>query len=79
MNRRRIVKESEAVVPEGFIPMYCTPTCWRSNCGFFGLTARRITSTIASTSSARNDNRRNKQQQHPFNDADDDERDGVLG
>lgn len=79
-----MVREIEAPVPVGIfggaiIPTYCTPTCSRSNCGFFGFTARMITRTTARTRSARNDSRRKRQQQHPFNDADEDERAGVLG
>lgn len=55
---------------DGVIPTYETATCWRSNWGFFGLTARMITSTIAIASSAKKEKRRKRQQQQPLNEAD---------
>lgn len=59
------------------MPMYCTPTCWRSNWGFLGLTARIMTRTTARTRRARKEKRRKRQQQQPLNEAEDEEDDAV--
>lgn len=59
------------------MPMYCTPTCWRSNWGFLGLTARIMTSTMARTKRARKEKRRKRQQQQPRKEAEDE--DDVVG
>lgn len=59
------------------IPMYCTPTRWRSNWGFLGLTARTTTRTIARTRRAMKEKRRQRQQQQPRKEADEEEEDAV--
>lgn len=61
----------EAVVE--LIPMYWTPTCWRSNSGFLGFTARTITRITASTRRARKEKSRKRQQQQPRMEADEEE------
>lgn len=61
------------------MPMYWTPTCWRSNCGFLGLTARTMTSTTARTRRARNEKSRKRQQQQPLKEAELEEEDDVVG
>lgn len=63
------------------MPMYWTPTCWRSKEGFFGLTAKMTTKTMARTRSAKKENKRKRQQQQPFKEAEDEAEDdnGVVG
>lgn len=65
---RDTVAESER---EGFgvMPTYCTPTFWRSNWGFLGLTASTMTRTTARINRAMKEKRRKRQQQQPLNDA----------
>lgn len=70
----RMLRETEAdEVAEGMgldvMPTYCTPTCWRSNWGFLGLTARTMTSMIARISRAMKEKRRKRQQQQPLKEA----------
>lgn len=86
-----MVKDKEAVVgvvvtaaaapskAEGLdveMPMYCTPTCWRSNWGFLGLTARTIMRTTARTRRAKKEKRRKRQQQQPLKEAEEEEERG---
>ena len=62
------------------MPMYWTPTCWRSKEGFLGFTARMMTRTMARIRRARKENRRKRQQQQPLKEAEDeDEEDDVVG
>lgn len=53
--------------------MYWTPTCWRLNSGFLGLTARKMTRTTAMTRRARKEKRRKRQQQQPLIEAEEEE------
>lgn len=55
------------------IPMYWTPTCWRSNWGFLGLRARMMTRTTARIRRAMKEKRRKRQQQQPLKEAEDEE------
>lgn len=57
---------------EAGMPMYWTPTCWRSNSGFLGLTVRIMIRKIARIRRARKEKRRKRQQQQqqPFKEAD---------
>ncbi|TQD84101.1 hypothetical protein C1H46_030341 [Malus baccata] len=58
------------------MPMYWTPTCWRSNCGFFGLTARMMTRTRR----ARKEKSKKRQQQQPLKEAEEEEEyDDLVG
>lgn len=69
-----MLREREAVVGLGLVmPMYWTPTCWRSNWGFFGLRARTTTRTMARTKRARKEKRRKRQQQQPLKVAEEEE------
>ena len=64
------------------MPMYWTPTCWRSKEGFLGLTARMMTRTTARIRRARKEKRRKRQQQQPLKEAeeeDEDEEDDDVG
>lgn len=49
--------------------MYWTPTCWRSNWGFLGLTARMMIRAIARAKRRRKEKRRKRQQQQPLKEA----------
>ena len=70
-----VVGSMEAVGLGVVMPIYWTPTCWRSNWGFLGLTARIMTRKTARTRRARKEKRRKRQQQHPLKEA---EEDGVV-
>jgi hypothetical protein len=59
------------------MPMYWTPTCWRSNWGFLGLTASIMTRKTARIRRARREKRRTRQQQQPLKEGEDDD-DVVL-
>lgn len=61
------------------IPMYWTPTCWRSNWGFLGLRARMMTRTTARIRRAMKEKRRKRQQQQPLKEAEEDEEDEEWG
>lgn len=65
----------------GVMPMYWTPTCWRSKEGFLGLTARMMTKTTARIKRAKKEKRRKRQQQQPLKEAleEDDDEYGVVG
>lgn len=65
----------EAVVEGGLgvMPTYWTATCWRSNWGFLGLTARTTTRTTARQRRRRKEKRRKSQQQQPFKEAEEEE------
>lgn len=82
MKRSRIERESDAPagVGDGEIPTYWTATCWRSNWGFLGLTARTTTRMTARTMRTMREKRRKRQQQHPLKREEDeeDEYNGVL-
>lgn len=90
VKRRWMVRESEADVAAMVVlgsteevglgvemPMYWTPTCWRSNWGFLGLTARKTIKTTARIRRAMNEKRRKRQQQQPLKEAE--EEDDVVG
>lgn len=72
---------SVAVVEGGFgdMPTYWTPTCWRSNWGFLGLTARTMTRTTAKMRRARKEKRRKRQQQQPLREAEEEEEEEYGG
>lgn len=70
-----VVGSMEAVGLDAVMPIYWTPTCWRSNWGFLGLTARIMTRKTARIRRARKEKRRKRQQQHPLKEADEDDAD----
>lgn len=91
MKSKWIVRESEAEVEMVVVgskeaglgvemPMYWTPTCWRSNWGFLGFTARKMIKKTARITSAMKEKRRKRQQQQPLKEAEEDEEeDDVVG
>jgi len=60
------------------MPMYWTPTCWRSNWGFLGLTASIMTRKTARIRRATREKRRKRQQQQPLKEGEEDDDDVVL-
>lgn len=74
-----VVVGSRAVGLGVEMPMYWTPTCWRSNWGFLGLTARMMMRTMARMRRARKEKRRKRQQQQPLKEAEEEEEDRVVG
>lgn len=60
----------------GVMPTYWTATCWRSNWGFLGLTARKMTRMMARVRRRRKEKRRKSQQQQPFKEAEEEEERG---